>query len=281
MSAAARDVDLVVFDLDGVVYRGETVLPAAPETVAALREQGWLVRFLTNNSSRSRQFYLERMAGMGIPCTEDEIMTSAFATACYFQEQGWTGCAMVVGEEGLFEEMALAGLQPMWSRDEAAVNLADYVVVGLDRDFDYKRLTNAQQAVFRGARFIATNRDSTFPVEDRIIPGGGCMVAAIETAVGERALTIGKPETYAAQLILRRAQRAPRQAVMIGDRVDTDILMGRRAGMWTVMVLTGVGTSRDAERAPKEMRPHLVIPDLTGLPAALEEIRRRAGEGEP
>jgi len=274
-------VDLVIFDLDGVVYRGETVLPGAVETIAQLRRQGYLVRFLTNNSTRSRASYTQRLGELGIPCPPEEVMTSAYGTACYFQEHGLAGAAMVVGEAGLYQELAAAGLQVYWSWQEAAVGQVDFVVVGLDREFDYQRLTHAQQAILAGARFVATNRDPTFPVEGRIIPGGGCMVSAIETATGQRPLTIGKPETYLVDLMLRQAGRQGCQAVMVGDRVDIDVLVGRRTGMWTVLVLTGVGTRQEVEQAPPEQRPHQVIEDLHGLGGALARIAARAERERP
>ena len=274
-------VDLVVFDLDGVIYRGEEPMPGAAETVAELRRAGYRVRFLTNNSTRSRQSYVERLAGFGIVCGLEEMMTSAYGTACWFAEHHLTGAAMVVGEQGLADELAAVGLETHWAVDPTGIEQVQYVVCGLDRGFDYRRLLHAQQAILHGARFIATNRDPTFPVEGRIIPGGGCMVAAIECAAGQPALTIGKPETYTVELILRQAGRQPGQAVMVGDRVDIDVLVGRRAGMWTVLSLTGIGTREEAAAAPAELAPHVIIPDLRHLPEALAAIGRRAGEGRP
>ena len=276
----AHPVDLVIFDLDGVIYRGEQPMPGAAQAVAWLRERGYLVRFLTNNSTRSRQDYVERLESFGVPCTAEEVMTSAYATAWYFREQGLSGRAMVVGEQGLAQELQAVGLEVYPAAEERSAELADFVVVGLDRGFDYTRLLHAQQAILRGAAFIATNRDPTFPVEGRIIPGGGCMVSAIETAVGRPALTIGKPEPYTVELMLRQAAREPRQAVIVGDRVDIDVLVGRRTGTWTVLVLTGVGTREEAAQAPARERPHQVIPDLETLPQALARISEAANRGE-
>lgn len=259
-----RRPGLFIFDLDGVIYRGDTVLPFAADTLATLRAAGDTVFFLTNNSTRTRDSYARKLQGMGIAATADEVMTSAHATALYFQEHGLTGAtAYVIGEVGIIDELTRVGAQVVEGDPDTRV---DCVVVGLDRDFTYHKLQQAQQAIQAGARFIATNTDRTFPVEGgRIIPGGGSLVAAVEAATGVAPLVIGKPEQFSLRKILEITGKTPENAVVIGDRLDTDVLAGRRMGMRTVLVLTGVTTERDIIEAPVEMRPNHVIADLSCL----------------
>jgi HAD superfamily hydrolase (TIGR01450 family) len=139
----------------------------------------------------------------------------------------------------------------------------DYVVAGLDREFTYDKLNKAQQAILSGAEFIATNTDSTLPLEaGSLAPGGGSIVAAIQTAAGVVPTVIGKPAMPAIQQLLRIAKAAPKETVMVGDRLETDILVGNRAGTITVFVLTGISTKEEMEAAPDEMKPTFTMEDL-------------------
>jgi 4-nitrophenyl phosphatase len=253
-----------VFDLDGVIYRGDEPQPHASETVRELKRRGRRVFFLTNNSSQSREDYQVKLAGMGISARRDDIMTSAHATALYLLENAEPGERVyVVGEAGLARELDAAGIDVV--RDGYSGEV-EYVVVGLDRRFNYDKLVRAQQAILAGAKFVATNRDATFPMEGgALMPGGGAIVSAIETASGVRPVLIGKPETYALQKLLELAGSAPGSAVIVGDRLDTDILVGNRLGMHTVLVLTGVSDARAAAAVAPEMKPGRVIADLIDL----------------
>ena len=260
-----------VFDLDGVVYRGEQPLPGAVDTIKTLRQLGHQVYFFTNNSTQTRTDYTLKLRSMGIDADEAHIMTSSYATALYLTEIGAQGgSVLVVGEEGLKVEMRAVGMKLIEDPDHPR---ADFVVVGLDRKFCYDTLMRAQQAIFHGAKFIATNRDSTFPLEEGlIVPGGGTMVAALETATDVKPIVIGKPETYAMSEVLKLAGASSEDSVIIGDRLDTDILSGKRIGMKTVLVLTGVTTENDLETAPPEMQPDVVIHQLP-------ELLERLGDG--
>jgi len=262
-----------VFDLDGVVYRGEQPLPGAVDTIETLRRLGHQVYFFTNNSTQTRTSYAEKLQRMGIPADEEHIMTSAYATALYLKEQGAQGASVVVvGEEGPREELKAIGVRLV---EDGLNEKVDYVVVGLDRKFDYRTLTKAQQAILRGAKFIATNRDAAFPLEDGlVVPGGGALVAAIEVATGVTPVLIGKPETYAMRKLLELAHASPEDSVIVGDRLDTDVLLGKRLGATTVLVLTGVTSERELESAPPELRPDIVI---HSLPELLKELNVERG----
>jgi phosphoglycolate/pyridoxal phosphate phosphatase family enzyme len=262
---------LVILDLDGVIYRGNQPLPGAVESVAWLRERGHQVYFLTNNSTLSRSQYARRLKGMGIPAREEEIMTSAYATARYLareKERRNGARVLVVGEQGLEEELRAAELEVVRELGDGGV---DFVVVGMDRGFGYQQLHDAQQAILRGAEFIATNRDATYPVENGgVMPGGGSIVAAIAAASGKEPLLIGKPERPTVEAILEASGAAANEALIVGDRLDTDIALGRRVGLWTALVLTGVSSREEAELTAPALRPHWVLQGVKELPGLIQ-----------
>jgi len=264
-------IEAVILDLDGVIYRGRTPIPGARRAVHWLNRRGYRPYYLTNNSTLSRQSYVELLAGFGIETDADHIVTSASLTARYFKENGLLpATALVVGEGGLAEELRRAGVRVVRRRGNTPIG---YVVVGMDRRFTYRKLHEAQQAVRAGATLIATNRDATYPVEDNVIPGGGSIVAAVATAAEQDPLLIGKPSAKAGELIVRHAGVRPQHALMVGDRLETDIEMGRRAGLWTCLVLTGISKAEEVEGLPKRSRPHFIIPSIAQLPRLLREFR--------
>jgi phosphoglycolate/pyridoxal phosphate phosphatase family enzyme len=251
----------IIFDLDGVIYRGDSPLPHAAKAVAAVRAAGMRIAFLTNNSTEHREVYCERLRAMGIPCEVQDVMSSGYATVLWLQEQCRDGCRVhVVGEDGLRRELREGGFTLVTDQEPA-----DFVVAGMDRNFGFKTLLDAQQVILKGARLIATNRDATFPVEGGVRPGGGTMIAALETCTGAKALTIGKPETYTLEKVLQGWGLQPVECALVGDRLDTDILLANRLGMLSIMVLTGAHTRQQADAAPEEMRPKVIINDLSEL----------------
>ena len=256
-----------VFDLDGVLFRGDVAIDGAAETLRGLRERpGVRLFFLTNNSTQARADYVEKLTRLGMPCTEDEVVTSASATALYLKGQGALGrTVLAVGGHGIRDELSRVGMEVL--PPDAPIDVrADFVVVGMDRQFNYHTLWRAQQVVLRGATFIATNRDGAYPVEDgQVTPGGGAMVAAIEACTDTAPLVIGKPETLGLQTILDVAGVAPEEAVMVGDRLDTDVLCGNRLGVPTVLVLTGVTPEAKAREAADPMRPGRIVRNLREL----------------
>lgn len=254
-----------IFDLDGVIYRGREPLPCASHTVQWLRNLGHQVYFLTNNSSRTRTYYAEKLASQGISASPSEIVSSSYLTALYLLEQGAAGArVLAIGEEGLRTEMHLARMQLVEPSEDCQ---ADYVVVGIDRGINYLKLLAAQQAILKGATFIATNRDPTYPLEGgKVEPGGGSIVAAIETCSGRKPILIGKPETYGLRKILQMAGATPAEAIMVGDRLDTDILMAKRLNIRSVLTLTGVTSLEELAVAPPDLLPDLVVHHLGEFP---------------
>jgi len=233
-----RDLRGFIFDMDGVIYRGNRVLPGAPEFVSQLRRAGVPYLFLTNNSTTPAGRVAERLVGMGIEATEHDVITSAEATAAVLAAEMPGSRAFVVGEAGIREALVNAGL---YLTDD--YRDADVVVVGMDRQCTYAKLRAAALAIRRGAQFVATNPDRSFPAEDGLVPGAGALVGAVEIATDVPARVIGKPELEIFRYALRCLGVAPAQTAAIGDRPETDVQGGQRAGLHTIAVLTGVGTA--------------------------------------
>lgn len=254
-----------VFDLDGVVYRGNQPLPGAVDTIENLRRLGHQVYFFTNNSSRTRTDYLEKLSSMGLTTDIDHIMTASYATALYLVEQGAKGKSVyMIGGEGVREALESVGMRLV--EDVVWGDKVDYVVVGIDHEFSFAKLTKAQQAILGGATFIGTNPDLTFPGEDgHITPGNGALLAAVQAATGIAPIVIGKPETPAMHEILELAHATPEDMVVVGDRLDTDILAGKRVGACTVLVFTGIATEADVQSAPSAMKPDIIVNTLPEL----------------
>jgi 4-nitrophenyl phosphatase len=241
-----------LFDLDGTLFRGDEPIPTAVAKVRELHEAGVLVRYVTNNSTQTRAYFAEKLGRMGYPCAPEEVVSSGFGTGRYLAEQGLK-TAFVVGEPGLVSTLAEFGVR---ATDEAH---PDAVVVGLCRSFTYDLMREAMIRIRAGARFVATNPDPTYPVEGGgLIPGAGSVVAGIRTCSETEPFVVGKPNPFLIHAALADAGLQPEEALVVGDREDTDIESGRRAGCDTFLVLTGVAT-----RIPEGQ---LGGEDLTQLP---------------
>jgi glycerol 3-phosphatase-2 len=249
--------DSLLFDLDGVLYRGDEPVPGAPETMGALREAGALVVFLTNNSSRTPEQVSAKLGAMGMYSAPAEVVTSATATADLLAARGG-GTAFVLGGDGVVGALRDAGLRVVDGEPETV----DLVVVGIDDDLTYAGLRTACILVHRGASFVATNADPTFPASGgELWPGAGALVAAITTATGVEAEVVGKPHAPLFHAALRRA--GGRNPLVIGDRLDTDIAGAGALGWDSLLVLSGVSTEDEVTASP--YRPTYVAPDVRAL----------------
>jgi len=230
-----RRYPLYIFDLDGTLYRGSQAIPGAAEALSELRRRGSAIRFLTNNSSQTPEFQASKLLGMGIEAAPSEVLTSGVGTAVYARDEGLLR-AFVVGEPGLIDILGRHGVASVGS-DEPA----DAVIVGICRTLTYEWINQALQQILRGARFVATNPDVTYPMEgDRIVPGAGAVVAAVQTCSGVEPVVIGKPKRMLVDMTLRFAGASSRDALVVGDRYETDIVSGAAAGCDTLLVMTGV-----------------------------------------
>lgn len=273
-------VRLVIFDLDGVVYRGTEPIAGAASLVGAMHDAGVTVRFATNNSMITRSGYAARLRGMGIETSVEEIVTSTTATIEHLaRHASEVNRVLAVGASGMLEELALAGFDAHPAADAVSAGydggpLADSydaVVVGLDPAFDYPRLAAASSAIAAGAMFVATNADRRYPTASGFLPGAGSMVAAIAAASAVEPLIVGKPQPRMFLAIAEASGVPVRDAVVIGDNPDADVIAARRAGIASILVLTGVAdrgmlATLDGERCPDAVAAG--PPEVLGLLAA-------------
>jgi NagD protein len=230
-------------DMDGVLVREEHAVPGADRFLASLREQGTPFLLLTNNSIYTRRDLAARLRASGLDVPEEAIWTSALATARFLEDQRPGGSAFVIGEAGLTTALHDAGYT-LTDRDP------DYVVLGETRTYSFERITRAIRLICGGARFIATNPDSTGPTPDGPLPATGSVAALISKATGVEPYYVGKPNPLMMRSALNALDAHSETTAMIGDRMDTDIVSGLEAGLETILVLTGLTTREEAESHP-------------------------------
>ena len=224
-----------ICDMDGVIYHGNQILPGVAEFIQWLQEEGKEYLFLTNNSGYTPRELHQKLARMGLEASEEHFYTSALATAAFLKEQA-PGCSVfAIGEAGLLNALDDAGIT---MND---VN-PDYVVVGEGRSYSLDTLTKATNLVMGGAKLIGANSDVSGPIENGIAPACRALVAPIEMATGTQAYFCGKPNPLMMRTGLRLLNCHSGDAVMVGDRMDTDVVSGMESGMATVLVLSGVST---------------------------------------
>lgn len=226
-----------ICDMDGVIYHGTRLLEGVPEFVGWLQKQNKQFIFLTNSSERSPRELQQKLWRMGLDVDESHFYTSALATASFLKHQS-PGCSVyVIGEPGLIGALYDAGMSMNDTNP-------DYVVFGETRAYGYEKVERAIRLVLGGAKLIATNPDVTGPSEDGIVPGCSALIAPIELATGHKAYYVGKPNPIMMRHAQRRLDASVNETVIVGDRMDTDILSGLEAGIETALVLSGV-TSRE------------------------------------
>ena len=254
-------LDALVSDMDGVVYRGDEPIPGVGEAVARWRESGRKIVFCTNNSHFTVAEYVAKLERVGIPAVESDVVSSGAVLAEVLAERGAAGKrAMAVGAQGLRAALAAAGVV---IDDGDSVEGIDYVVVGWDGRFDYRKMRRACLAVRAGAELIATNSDATFPAPDGLWPGAGAILASIEVSSGRRAEVLGKPHAPMMEAAARRLAGCKHIGI-VGDRADTDLAGGVARGWTTILVTSGVTTPAEAHLV--EPRPDVILPSLAALP---------------
>ena len=229
-----RDLDGFLIDMDGVLYRGEAPIAGMQEFLADLDGRAIPHLFLTNNSSMTPRQYADKLQRMGVITPPERILNSAIVTAAQVVRSA-SARVLMLGGMGVREALVDAGLALTDSYEDAT-----HVVVGLDREVSYEKLARATLAVRRGAEFLGTNGDRSYPSERGLEPGAGALLAAIEAASGVEPRLFGKPEAAMFETALQRLGTSPARTAMIGDRYETDILGGQRAGLVTIAVTTGV-----------------------------------------
>ena len=265
--APVDGADLVLADLDGVVYRGAVAIPHAVESLNALQDSGLAVGYLTNNASRTSATVAEQLRGYGLRTSAEEVVTSPQAAVRLLRERLEPGAlVLVVGGDGIVDELERAGYRITRSADDAP----DAVMQGFAPHVGWADLAEASFALVRDIPWIATNQDWTIPVERGLAPGNGTLVSAVHTAVQKMPTVAGKPET---PIFLEAASRFGAAApVFVGDRLDTDIRGAKAAGMRSVHVLTGVDRAKQLIAAGPQDRPDMIVADLRGLTAPYPEV---------
>ncbi|MET7879784.1 HAD-IIA family hydrolase [Micromonospora profundi] len=278
--AGERLVDgytLVVFDLDGVIYLIDRPIPGAVDAVARLHAEGRSVAYATNNASRRSSDVADLLTGMGVPARPEEVLTSAAAAAELLRDRLPAGApVLVVGAEALRAELRAVGLTPVTLADEKPAA----VVQGYGPQVGWTELAEASVAVRQGAIWVATNTDRTLPSARGPLPGNGSLVAVLRTALErDPDLVVGKPESALFETAARRSDGG--RTLVVGDRLDTDIEGARRAGLDSLLVLTGVSGVAELLAAEPQRRPTYVARDLAGLfdPAAAVRVPGTADTG--
>ena len=255
-------MESAIIDLDGTVYRSQTVIPGAREGIERLRDGGLNVVFVTNSSTKTRETCRDRLASLGIEAAVDDILTSASVTAAYVTREYPTASVLTIGSPALDHEFSQADGTLTEDPTEA-----DVLVVGKDRSFDFETLTRGLRALESGATFVGTNEDRKVPTDSGMVPGCGALIAAISYAANQDPDQIcGKPHDPMIEVSLDKLAADPADCLVIGDNPETDIEMGRRAGMTTVLVLTGLVDRSDPLLAD-EPADHVVdsLEDLSTL----------------
>jgi 4-nitrophenyl phosphatase len=264
MTLDLSTIRAVLFDMDGVLYRGNRPLIGANELLVFLETRAIPYVCITNNAMLTPALFAAKVQAFGLRIPAQHIVTSAIATNIYLRSVAPRGTPIyAIGMKGLFEPLFGDGY---FVFDERTPR---YVVVGADFELTYAKLRTACLAIRGGATFIGTNPDRTFPAEDGIIPGCGAILAALEAATNQQPIIIGKPEAAMFEAALKLLDAAPSTTLIVGDRYDTDILGGARAGLKTALVLTGVSNAAEAQRGP--IMPDAIITDLGELLHAWRE----------
>ncbi|XP_035221116.1 glycerol-3-phosphate phosphatase-like isoform X2 [Stegodyphus dumicola] len=271
--------DYVLTDCDGVLWLGNVPIPGSIETIQALKKMGKHIIYVTNNSTKSREEYLKKCESLGFPATLDSIISTSYCVPCYLKSRNFQKKVYVFGSSGITHELEKANIQYLpigpdpipdnwiqWLSDLKLDPEVGAVVVGFDQYVSYPKLTKAASYLKNPeCIFLATNRDEQFPTEGNlIIPGAGTFVYAVEVVSGRSAIALGKPEKFMLDCIKQIQPEIDfSRCIMIGDRLNTDILLGTRHGLKTLFVLTGINSLDDVQnfQESKEEKDHMFIPD--------------------
>jgi 4-nitrophenyl phosphatase len=264
-SPSLASIRALIIDMDGVLWRGAEPLPGIAEFFAFLRRRGIRFVLATNNSSRTEAQYAERLAGYGAPVALDEILTSSTATAEHLATLIPEGSRVyAIGLDGVQQALTQRGF--VLSEEDGAAA----VVVGIDWHVTYQQLKRATLLIRAGAAFVGTNPDKTYPAPEGIIPGNGALLAAIETATDVRPIVVGKPEPILYQQAMQRLGTPLAATAALGDRLETDILGGIRAGTKTILVMSGVTTPE--QLAASDYQPDWVFRDILDLAQHWDDV---------
>lgn len=258
MRGPLAEKQLFIFDMDGTLYLGEKVFDGARRFILSLRRAGKRVLFFTNNASHNHEFYNERLTRMGFEPRKEEIMTSGDVTCAFLTSHRAGKSVYLVGTEELCSQFRDAGIQLCTGEER----LADIVVTSFDTSLTYAKLERACTYIYEGAEYLSTHPDFNCPTDTGIVPDSGAIAALVTAATGRYPRYFGKPYAETAAMISEKTGAALTDICIFGDRLYTDIALGRRSGVLSVLVLSGETGAKEAEEATGCDKPDLVYADL-------------------
>ena len=259
-----NDVNALIIDMDGVLWAGDNPMPGLTEFFDRLNDRGMRYVLATNNAMKTPEQYVSKLAKMGVSASREQIIGSGLAAALYLKQHAPAGAKVFpIGGDGVTQALLDNGfrLVGLYEKD------ADYVICGMDHGLTWDKLATATLNIRAGAQFIGTNPDTSLPTEHGLTHGNGAILAALQAATGVAPLIIGKPEPIMYQLAMDRLQSSPATTVAVGDRLDTDILGAVRAGIRSILVLTGASTREHL--AGLDYGPTWVMEDIREITATL------------
>lgn len=257
-----KKIKALILDMDGVLWHSNEALGDLPSIFARIAARNLKLTLATNNSSRTPPQHIEKVASFGVYLKENQVLSSAIAAAARLKDDFPEGGEVyVLGHDGIVDALTQKEFR-VFQEDELPENPVA-VVAGIDWEFNYKKLANASALIRKGAAFYGTNPDKTFPTPQGLMPGAGTILAAVETASGVSPIVTGKPEPYLFQVAMRQMKVMPEETLVVGDRLETDILGGQNAGCQTALVLSGVTERTAAEKW--QPAPTHIAENLTAL----------------
>lgn len=265
-----NQIQNLIIDMDGVLWHGETPLPGFNAFFDTLRELDLRFVLATNNASKTLAQYQQKLAGFGVSLDREQIITSAEATGQYLGREYAAGTAVyVVGDDGLREAMSTRGFRLVSAEEAAKGETAAVVVVGFTRHVTYPELAMGSLLVHKGAAFIGSNPDVSFPSEYGPLPGAGALIALIQAATGVEPTIIGKPGPIIFREAMEKLGGAPNHTAMVGDRLNTDIAGAKAAGLRSILLLSGISKREDL--AESSLQPDYIFDDIIALSKALRQ----------
>ncbi|MCP4415446.1 MAG: HAD-IIA family hydrolase [Chloroflexi bacterium] len=265
-----KHIKNLILDMDGVLWRGETPLPGLADFFDTLQACDIQFVLATNNASKTPQMYVEKLARFGVTAALDQIFTSAEATGDYVAEQYERGtAAFVVGDVGLKTALSSRGFRLLSVKEVMGGETAVFVVAGFNPNITYQHLATGSLLVHKGADFIGSNPDLTFPSEYGPLPGAGSLLAFIQAATGVQPIVIGKPGPLMFQMAMQKLGGTPQNTAMVGDRLETDIAGGIAARIQTILVLSGISQQKDLNHG-NPYQPDFVFQDINNIATILK-----------
>ncbi len=262
------DIHALTIDMDGVLWRGDMALPGLQKFFNFLHQYNIPYMLATNNASKTPDQYQQRFAKFGITINPANVMTSSLATATYLQQElGGQGRVYAIGGDGIHNALSQAGFTVVDDSNQPV----KAVVAGIDFNLSYNKLKHATLLIQQGAKFVGTNGDVTFPAEEGFYPGAGAVLAAIQAATKEKPTIVGKPERLMFDIAVQKMGVQPQHTAMVGDRLETDILGGQRAGLKTILVTTGVDNKNTVSKTV--IQPNAIFSGIDELTDVWQRMR--------